>query len=417
MSDETAPVTISADQSIAATQETVDVPSTHVPAVGGVSEVEVKDETDGKKVRAAHVILRTRQDDSFSVSITFRRLQIFIGNLAYSTTEEELNGFIAPAEGKVVEVNLPKRFNNRPAGYAFVVYETEEQANAAVEKLDKQVLNEREISVAIAKPAAPKKPRKKAGSSKAVTTGTAESGTTAAEDHVGNTEGEATDGQGTKSKKKKAKRPARRLPEEHMEEAEDRIPAVNGDTSAQQVTDGSAKKPKAKRNRKPKSAQGEHSAEGAGEARIDDEGATEGQKPRRAPRKPTTLGEPSKTLLFVANLPFSVDEAALTEAFTSLSITPKSSKIITKPSYHYVDGKRERGPRRSKGFAFVEVENEEAQQLAIEKLHGYKMQDREITIKVANERMHQEDEHGNEEALKQEGEKEAVKEEQKQEQA
>lgn len=37
-----------------------------------------------------------------------------------------------------VEVNLPKRFNNRPAGYAFVVYETEEQANAAVEKLDKQ---------------------------------------------------------------------------------------------------------------------------------------------------------------------------------------------------------------------------------------------------------------------------------------
>lgn len=33
---------------------------------------------------------------------------------------------------------MPKRFNNRPAGYAFVVYETEEQANAAVEKLDKQ---------------------------------------------------------------------------------------------------------------------------------------------------------------------------------------------------------------------------------------------------------------------------------------
>ena len=119
-------------------------------------------------------------------------------------------------------------------------------------------------------------------------------------------------------------------------------------------------------------------------------------------------------MLFVANLPFSVDDAALTEAFTSLSITPKSSKIITKPSYHYVDGKRERGPRRSKGFAFVEVENEHAQQQAIEKLQGFKMGDREITIKVANERMHQAEEQGDESALKQEGEKQAVVEEQKQ---
>jgi RNA recognition motif-containing protein len=127
--------------------------------------------------------------------------------------------------------------------------------------------------------------------------------------------------------------------------------------------------------------------------------------------------DPFQTLLFVANLPFSVDDAALTEAFTSLSITPKSSKIITKPSYHYVDGKRERGPRRSKGFAFVEVENEEAQQQAIEKLQGFKMGDREITIKVANERIQQADEHGDEEALKEEGAKEAVAEEQKQESA
>lgn len=50
--------------------------------------------------------------------------------------------------------------------------------------------------MAIAKPAAPKKPRKKTGS-KAATTGTGE------EDRAVNTEGEATDG--TKSKKKKAK--------------------------------------------------------------------------------------------------------------------------------------------------------------------------------------------------------------------
>ena len=50
MSDETAPVATAADQSIAATQETVEAPSTHTPAVGGVNDVQEKDETTGRKV-------------------------------------------------------------------------------------------------------------------------------------------------------------------------------------------------------------------------------------------------------------------------------------------------------------------------------------------------------------------------------
>jgi hypothetical protein len=53
MSDETAPVTTSADQSI---QETVEAPSTHTPAVGGVNDVAVKDETDGKKVSGYDIV-------------------------------------------------------------------------------------------------------------------------------------------------------------------------------------------------------------------------------------------------------------------------------------------------------------------------------------------------------------------------
>jgi hypothetical protein len=49
MSDETAPVATAADQSI---QETVEAPSTHTPAVGGVNESQEKDETTGRKVRS-----------------------------------------------------------------------------------------------------------------------------------------------------------------------------------------------------------------------------------------------------------------------------------------------------------------------------------------------------------------------------
>lgn len=67
MSDETAPVTTAADQSIAATQETVEAPSTHTPAVGGVNETQEKDETIGRKVRSVIRYLAVNSEADRSV--------------------------------------------------------------------------------------------------------------------------------------------------------------------------------------------------------------------------------------------------------------------------------------------------------------------------------------------------------------
>lgn len=68
MSDETAPVTTAADQTIA---EAVDTPSTHVPAVGGVNEEpQVKDETTGKKVCCVTRHLPLEQKGLMQYSVT-----------------------------------------------------------------------------------------------------------------------------------------------------------------------------------------------------------------------------------------------------------------------------------------------------------------------------------------------------------
>lgn len=86
-------------------------------------------------------------------------------------------------------------------------------------------------------------------------------------------------------------------------------------------------------------------------------------------------------MLFVANLPFEVDDAALSKVFSDLSIGVKSARVITKPNF-----RNREGAPRSKGFGFVEVADEKDQAKAVEKLTGYKMGEREITIKVANTR-------------------------------
>ncbi len=93
------------------------------------------------------------------------------------------------------------------------------------------------------------------------------------------------------------------------------------------------------------------------------------------------LSPSSQTLIFVANLPFEVDDSALSGLFTDLNINVKSARIITKPNF-----RNKEGPPRSKGFGFVEVADEEQQKTAVEKLTGHKFGEREITIKVANTR-------------------------------
>tara|TARA_B100000749_G_scaffold280455_1_gene276667 strand:- start:106942 stop:107220 length:279 start_codon:yes stop_codon:yes gene_type:complete len=77
--------------------------------------------------------------------------------------------------------------------------------------------------------------------------------------------------------------------------------------------------------------------------------------------------------LYVGNLSFQMQEDALKDAFASHG-SVVSAKIITD---------RETG--RSKGFGFVEMENEEQAQAAIDGLNGQEVDGRSLRVSVARE--------------------------------
>jgi len=87
----------------------------------------------------------------------------------------------------------------------------------------------------------------------------------------------------------------------------------------------------------------------------------------RVKRAPT--GEPSKTTVFVANLPFSIDDAGLAAALKDYKC--KSVKVVLR-----------RGTGRSKGFGFVELEDE-AEQAKLLSASPIVVEERELSIKVA----------------------------------
>jgi RNA recognition motif-containing protein len=81
-------------------------------------------------------------------------------------------------------------------------------------------------------------------------------------------------------------------------------------------------------------------------------------------------GEPSKTVVFVANLPFSIDDDGLKDIFKDYNVS----------SAHVV---RRRVGNRSKGFGFVELSDEEEQKKALEGLKDVQSEGRTLVIKVA----------------------------------
>jgi len=73
--------------------------------------------------------------------------KVFVGNLAYETTDEELKTAFEQA-GNVVDSKIVRR-GNRSKGFGFVEFSSEEEAQKAVELLDKKDLNERPINVQV----------------------------------------------------------------------------------------------------------------------------------------------------------------------------------------------------------------------------------------------------------------------------
>jgi RNA recognition motif-containing protein len=78
--------------------------------------------------------------------------KIYIGNLSFNTTENDLQDAFA-AHGTVVEANLMlDRMTNRPRGFGFVTMSTAEEAQKAITALNGTEMDGRAVTVNLARP-------------------------------------------------------------------------------------------------------------------------------------------------------------------------------------------------------------------------------------------------------------------------
>jgi RNA recognition motif-containing protein len=77
---------------------------------------------------------------------------LFVGNLSYRTTENELQDFFSQA-GVVTSVSIMyDKFTGRSRGFAFVEYGSSDEANKAVEMFHGKELQGRALTVNVARP-------------------------------------------------------------------------------------------------------------------------------------------------------------------------------------------------------------------------------------------------------------------------
>ncbi len=77
--------------------------------------------------------------------------RIFVGNLPFSATEDQLRELFAK-HGEVSSVSIVKdKFTDRSRGFAFVEMSNAEQATAAISALNGQSLDNRPLTVNVAR--------------------------------------------------------------------------------------------------------------------------------------------------------------------------------------------------------------------------------------------------------------------------
>lgn len=82
--------------------------------------------------------------------------KLFIGNLPWSATQQQLEELFAP-HGEIVDVKLIiDRVSGRSKGIAFVEYTTEDAAQKAIEAMNGYELDGRALIVNVARPQAPR---------------------------------------------------------------------------------------------------------------------------------------------------------------------------------------------------------------------------------------------------------------------
>jgi len=294
--------------------------------------------------------------------------RVYMGNLPYTATEDDVRELASRAGGEILGIVMPLkggRGGRRPGGFAFVHFKDEAQAQAAVEKLADVELGDRKLILQIGRSKEEQAARREQHLQ-------ARESAKAERSQNAKSEGTPEEDGGEKKRAPPKRNPRRRRPTDGEEGEEGELTAEAGaETDAAGATsDAKDSKPK-RRTRKPR------------EARIDSaEGADVAQRKSREPRQKLRLtDEKTSDSVFVSNLPFSLDEDGLVNIFANLSIRVKSAKII----HGFRMGRGGRPFRASRGFGTVVLEDPAQQQEAVEKVAGSLIGDRIISAKIANE--------------------------------
>jgi len=209
------------------------------------------------------------------------RTKVFVGNLAFSTKEPELAAAFGTA-GKVIGANIITR-GPRSLGYGFVEMDSEEDAKKAVELMNKKELNGRQINVEVAKPQEEVKEREPRPQSDGAARG-------------------ARGARGRGGRRTTGYRRRRSPGKEGEDEGED--------NKAEEGQEGNDDEPRRRprRNRRP------------------------GQR-NTSDSEPHSEREESKTTLFVANLPFGLDDEGFAKVVQELGIKPKTAHVVKKEKW------------------------------------------------------------------------------------
>ncbi|MCJ1362068.1 hypothetical protein MMC16_001170 [Acarospora aff. strigata] len=283
--------------------------------------------------------------------------RLYIGNLAYATSEGELREFF---QGYLVEsTSIPVNpRTTRPVGYAFVDLSTPSEAERAISELSGKEILERKVSVQLARKPEPAG-EKGEGATSGAEAGSGGEGRRNSGRGRGRGRGRARGGRagrggrtqqnGVENTDGPTNVPGQVLPlTETTNEALTAEKGSEGTTTADPAKD---RKPRAPRERKQ--------------------------------RGPPEDGVPSKTKVMVANLPYDLSEDRLKELFSDYS--PSSSKIALRPIPRFMIKKLQdrNEPRKGRGFGFVTLGSEEMQQKAVQEMNGKEVEGREIAVKVA----------------------------------
>ncbi|MCJ1286505.1 hypothetical protein MMC26_005851 [Xylographa opegraphella] len=275
--------------------------------------------------------------------------RLYIGNLAYATTEGDLNEFF---KGYLVEsTSIPTNpRTTRPVGYAFVDLSTSTEADRAISELSGKEILSRKVSVQLAR-----KPETAAEKAEAAASGG--EGISGGEgrrrnSNRGRGRGRGRGGRGGRGGRRQGNAENSALPDGEVLPLTD---ATSEALNTQNMQEG-----------------------------VDTTRDTKPRGPRQPKQRgPPEDGIPSKNKVMVANLPYDLSEEKLKELFGPYN--PSAAKIALRPIPRFMVKKLQarNEPRKGRGFGFVSLESEEMQQKAVNEMNGKEIDGREIAVKVA----------------------------------